>query len=526
MGSRSTSRGLGPIVAGALTLGACGESPSLASSPVEAGPALCPGGRIVAALADPERTGPRRCVLPSLGSRWRSEPLFEAGSPAVAGLERVVVGELGRYCSYTWAGTGPAPLDQALDVIAASELMRDDAAADCTQGSAQGQLDAGVAAALLSAFRLNTGWVSAEQLGHTQAGRAPVEVAIIDTAPSLDARRPRPRHAHAELVYAVIRDLSCPGASPDCPVEFSAHLGLPRPAADEAPDWERGGRLGSPTDVALAIYEAVEGWARRGRGDRLVINLSLGWAGPARERAPEAALRASLEYAACRGVLVFAAAGNDLDAGLGDEAIGPLLPASLESSPAPGAEQCRVRHRLEPAAIAAAMPGRPLLFAVGGVDERGRALANARPGGRPRLAATAARGLAPDPHGELGEITLPLTGSSIAAAVASGAAALIWSYRPELEADEIVEQLYVSGWDSEVPADFGLGAPGTIHELSVCAALARACADEPGPICPSLECGPVAPAPDGNRARVHAAEQAQRQRRPDTVRVHRLQAPG
>jgi hypothetical protein len=191
--------------------------------------------------------------------------------------------------------------------------------------------------------------------------------------------------------------------------------------------------------------------------------------------------------------------------------------------PAPTADQCRAfgfETRESPEYPIFSEQARPLVYAVGGVDERGRSLTNARVGGRPRLATTAANSLALDPDGGY---TMTLSGSSVAAAVASGAAALIWSYRPALRPDELVELLHQTGWNSEEPADFGLpGTSAAIHRLSICAALERACAVDPTKPCPTLACSPVAPAADGNRAGVQAAlAQRRANARPGTVHVHR-----
>jgi hypothetical protein len=53
-----------------------------------------------------------------------------------------------------------------------------------------------------------------------------------------------------------------------------------------------------------------------------------------------------------------------------------------------------------------------------------------------------------------GELTRALTGSSIAAAVASGTAGLIWSYRPELRPDQIVDIIcpYAPRWHARATA--------------------------------------------------------------------------
>lgn len=463
---------------------------------------------------------------------WRGVALFEAGSPGVAALEQPAPGELRRYCSYTWSGEGPAELEPmlaAMEAHAGMHAVAPDCGAGLGSGTGQGEADDRVDAALHAAFRRNIGAVAADTLGPSQAARTSIEITVVDSLSQQAADDPRlePAHPHGQIIAALIADIVCPDRGPACLEQLHHTLALPRVDGSTAPDWVRGGRRGTPADVALGIYEAVERWRRRQLQDaaaapRLVINLSIGWEPPESPRGPDLALRAALEHAACHGALVFAAAGNEVLSSCGDPR-GPLTPANFETLPAPTAAQCRALGFVSSPNLAYpifAEHPRPLVYAVGGVDERGRALVNARVGGRPRLAATAANALALGPDGAY---TMTLSGSSIAAAVASGAAALIWSYRPSLRPDELVEILHQTGWNSEERADFGLPGPtAEIHRLSICAALERACAANASQPCPTLACPPVAPAPDGNRAGVREALAERReQARPGTVRVHR-----
>jgi hypothetical protein len=517
-----------------LAFTACGgrEGPSTSDDgtpPVSVAPTggLCPGARLVGVLDQVPDPGSSACELDgAVPEGWHASALFERGSPGVAALEQSPPGELNRYCSYEWSGEGPAELQHMLAAIEAHAGMHA-VAPDCGSGLGQAEVDERVDAALHAAFRRNIGWLSGDALGPSQAARTAIEVAIVDSLSQQAADDPQiePAHPHGPIIAALITDIACPDRRPACLELFHYTLALPRVDGSTAPDWVRGGRRGTPADVALGIYEAVERWRRRQLDDaaapRLVINLSLGWDPPETPRGPDLALRAALEHAACHGALVFAAAGNEVLSSCGDHR-GPLTPASFETLAAPTTEQCQAfgfasSQSLE-YPIFAEHP-RPLVYAVGGVDERGRMLATARVGGRPRLAATAANALA---LARDGEYTMKLSGSSVAAAVASGAAALIWSYRPTLRPDELVELLHQTGWNSEEQADFGLPNPAAnIHRLSICAALERACAADPTQACPTLACPPVAPASDGNRADVREALAERRAHaRPGTVRVH------
>jgi subtilisin family serine protease len=276
--------------------------------------------------------------------------------------------------------------------------------------------------------------------------------------------------------------------------------------------------------VALAIYAAVEGWRERRLDDpatspRLVLNLSLGWEPAYHELAPSQALLTALRFASCNGVLVFASAGND-PGGRASHS-GPLEPAAFEMMPAPEAAECRAlgfapldEHEYP----VFGANKKPLVWAVGGVDANDRPLSNARGHSMPRLVSPALDGLA---MGQDGELTRALSGSSIAAAVASGTAALIWSYRPELRPDQIVEIIYDSGWDTNQLADFGLDGPVAIHRVSVCAALARACdSDSPHP-CPALDCAARAPANHEHRSALVEALRRLHDDPNTSVRVHR-----
>ena len=98
----------------------------------------------------------------------------------------------------------------------------------------------------------------------------------------------------------------------------------------------------------------------------------------------------------------------------------------------------------------------------------------------PRLAALATNAVAD------GDST-SITGTSASAAIASGTAALVWSYNPHLPPTAVMSMLYQSGTPTALHADYHLaGALATdVQAINACAALELAC-NLPGSTCPAL----------------------------------------
>ena len=455
--------------------------------------------------------------------------MFADGSPAVAALTSPPPAALGRFCSYEWQGDDEFDNDLAAlrEAIRAYPHMQiETASPDCHTAQPRGreQLKRAVQFARRDAFRLDIDWIDGAKL---QASPAPasIEIAIADTvSPQVAATGQTPAHIHGQVVGAIVTDVACPDRRPNCVDRVRHTLAMPRVDGHAAPDWVEGGDKGTRGDVALAIYAAVEGWRARRLEDphtppRLVLNLSLGWEPAPSELAPSQALLAALQFASCNGVLVIAASGNDPRGRV--SRTGPLEPARFEMLSAPDAGECRDLGFMPLDELAHPVFGtspRPLVWAVGGVDGNDLPLRDARTASMPRLVSPAIDGLAQRSDGEL---TRALTGSSIAAAVASGTAALVWSYVPELRAEQIIDIVYRSGWDTQLPADFGLDDAAMIRRVSVCAALARACAEHPRPTCPALDCSARAPANSEHR---RALTEALRELHDDpsaSVRVYR-----
>jgi hypothetical protein len=287
---------------------------------------------------------------------------------------------------------------------------------------------------------------------------------------------------------------------------------MPRIDWAHAPDWVRGGGHGTQGDVALAVYEAVAGWHERRIANpnksapRLVLNLSIGWNRLTQDtgsldRGPARSVLTALQYASCQGALVFVAAGNNPDEGCPDDHTGPLAPAAFEQFRAPTEPECIGLGFASPWAASYPVHGsqsgyEPLVHAVGGVDEYDRPLINARLDGTPRMVALGSNAVVAEP----GSTFEPLTGTSISAAVASGIASLIWSYRPELRPHEIADLMIDGSWKLGADAEFGInGLPLTAqYRLSVCGALAQACDGQDPDACPEPKCELGEPAKDGN----------------------------
>jgi hypothetical protein len=377
-------------------------------------------------------------------------------------------GELDDYCRYTWTGAG-APTSVDIAAIGAHPGIVSHEA-DCEIVHEQGT-DAltNVYAPLLEAmFResINAPDPSDLDLPASEALRSPVTVTVVDTTPG-DASNPRSIHGDAML--DIVDTIACPLAEGACAVETQRVLGLPRYELGGPADATRGGHFGSLADLAVGIHSAVTEWevanAVAGVPSKLVINLSVGWdptsfgSGPA-----EQAVRAAVEAAYCKGAIILAAAGNSSDMC----SSGALLPGAWETAPRPNHARC---NALIPGAPAPSSDGyRPLVFAVGGVDRSKAAFSKARSSGTPRLNATA-------DHVRAGGSTVALTGTSTATAAVSGAAALLWSYNPQLQPGQVMDAVYAGSPLGTGMADFaGHGATDLrVRTLDTCSALDVAC---------------------------------------------------
>ena len=284
--------------------------------------------------------------------------------------------------------------------------------------------------------------------------RDPVEIAILDSQPPGGVAAP---NKHGAVVERVINLAACEvvyGTGSICP-NFTVrhHLALNKTSATG--DASQGGHFGELSRLAEMLEEAVDSAAS---GVPLVINLSVGWdtkwndKGSGARHAAEMVFEA-LEEAASSGALVIVAAGNS---SWGDGySTGPMAPAVWES---------RIGSLYGTSA--------GFIQSVGGVDGADRPLVNGREDGRPPLAAIG-HGLMTYSLVGPTEKWEPLTGTSLAAAVTSGVAALTWALDSTKSAAEIRSTLYTTAVPLTETSDYssaGASVGQTIKRVSLCAA--------------------------------------------------------
>ena len=286
---------------------------------------------------------------------------------------------------------------------------------------------------------------------HAQMGRpselpsiaglpAPIRVAVLDSSETSNINDVEPttgEFLHGRAVSMVNREHACPEgrAGGVCIPDFDTYLVLDQGGDAMTP----GGHYGRMSSLATALEEAVVEAA----GEQLVIPLALGWHPRFQHRdgdplLPEAttvqAVRAALDYAACQGALVLAAAGNKTSAG---EQTGALCPACWETS-TPSCDNTR-----------------PLVYAVGAVTPTGEPLPTSRQGGQPPLVA-AGQAVSADNRVEnvVGPALGSWTGTSMGVAHIGAIATIAWGYRPNLNAKSIMALVRDSGRTIAAQADF------------------------------------------------------------------------
>ena len=324
---------------------------------------------------------------------------------------------------------------------------------------------------------------------------APVRVEIIDSAVTRRAADGEPsfgRLAHGRAMGLIVRRLACPAGGDSCRAKIASTLALPLVAQPYgvSRDPELGGYFGSMTDLAVAINEAIDDWQETATDHRLVVNLSLGWeptyggafeTDPRELSAPVRAVWNAVARARCLGAAVIAAAGNRPEGPENPE--GALFPAAWASYGVPSVKFC---HALGVTTLPEDYStDSPLVFAVGGVESNDADLALGRVASRPALVAPAAHAVVAD--GAKAGASVIQTGTSVATAVASAAAAVVWSYRPELSAEAVMNIVYEGGAETGRPTMVcrGEDCDRTSHRVSMCGAVQEACNDGQGR-CPQL----------------------------------------
>jgi len=430
----------------------------------------------------------------------------------------------GIFCWYRASGDGPPDFDALASVARGAEpdcpLLTPQAAALLTPPSAIRPLPA---SGLPNLTRMPADLLSAEMADAVPglpAGPGDVHVAVLDTSGNPYDSTTGDSYLHGRAVARTIARLACSDpemkSSRDCAQHIESRLAMSYVNQPSDPDGRvdtlQGGYYGTRAELALQIRQVLDDLQAAPPDRRQIINLSLAWEPEADGMYPDAArvaLQHLLERAACQGVLTVAAAGNGRRSGA-------MLPAAWERVAAPDAAACLALGFKPRAPFAAGKTGyRPLIHAVGATDAPDRPLATSRAGSLPRLVAY---GMDVDSGLRLpGSETPPTyTGTSMATAIASGAAAAVWAWLPALDPHDVMAMVYDSAVD--LPGRLGppmdgrgtevcLGSIGCaqlpIHRVSVCGAVAAAITVAAAGTAGTL--GPKLPAPACATVPAHSA---------------------
>ncbi len=445
------------------------------------------------------------CPNPSVGT-WQEEPLFPGTSSQL----------LEDFCLYTFLAASPVTIAELapLQALVPGSLLE-------FQPDLMVVTPAGNTFAALQPYLENEFLGQAGNWRQTPESNPPYQtrLAVIDTAPTgLGQPQLMPSNSpHGKSLLEMAHRLLCLGEE-KCATQLSARLALPYTTYHETnPHLNElntvlGGFVGTISGLARAIDLEVEDWLIHQDSGRLVLNLSVAWdprfGGDEDNLSdmplPARAVYRALERASCAGVLTVAAAGNTTRGPY--PTTGPMFPAAWEQRPAADRFACQVEHQVpmassgsdddsKDATAMALATYAPLVHAVAGVERTGDQLGNAREGSTSRLAAYGDHASVTSPFNQ--DPTPLLTGSSVAAVVVSAAAAKVWSYLPDLSAEQVMHHVYSGGHPLGRDAEFCLlEAPGVCAETasqppvrwaSVCTSLDSACSAVPG-ICPSFRC--------------------------------------
>ena len=385
-----------------------------------------------------------------------------------------VVQELNRFCVYEIAKPNKELKDLPFPPTASADLVRFDK--DCAALSL-----AGTTASAAKDWRADFDKFLVQAAGYPRPleinDRLGVRLAFLDTQPTGEGaphREPQWPHSwHGYTLTHIARQLVCAPGTDHCAAQITTRLALPilkfdpkTPKGNKA-DSGKGGWIGTQSDLAAAIRDEVDDWLTEwNRPKHLVLNLSLAWDGNlftgltegqiSQMQAGTQAVYQALRYARAFDVLVLAAAGNQKTEPC--QNTGLLLPAAWEGTPP---QVCSERKK-----------ERPLLYAVGGVRADGEPLANARFRGMPTLAAYAQNVAVPSWNPN--RPTATVTGSSVATAVVSSIAAVVWDAFPDHDSDWVVNILKESG-DPLPSLESAIRSDPTARRISLCRALRHAC---------------------------------------------------
>jgi len=375
---------------------------------------------------------------------WTETALFQEFRPSLRGLT---------FCAYQWpnvartaAPTGPTAAD--FDLLRSFPGLHG-AVRRCNVISAAGQTLSEVnSEVMFRELRFQVGDTDLPFLNQTPG----VQLAILDTYPTGNfstAPNANCSTGHGHAIARIAQELTCDGTAGNfglCAAEITTRLALP----SKAPSSDSCGRYGSPTDLAKAILDEVQNWSSSLPPENpeglphLILNLSVGWdpkflhgtlgaEDPDHLNAEELAVYFALGYAAQEKALAIAAAGNGH--GGPQPGTGALLPAGWYASP-PNTQPLSFSF------LPSSPWPDPVVWPIGAVDRHGYRLGNSRPGAEPPLVAYSDHAVV-----ELGadHWTEPLTGTSVAAAVASSFAAIVWHLQPNLQANDVMALLERSG---------------------------------------------------------------------------------
>jgi hypothetical protein len=440
------------------------------------------------------------CSIPNLPAGWDAAPLFSAAGSPYLGTQLLAVplpanSPLHAYCKYEYAGSNPEdPLADYEDFFS-SNLGRLDGlpVTDCPSVTGQGGLNnSNVIGASSDAFMDAVDAIDATALESLDLD-SPVHTYLLDTKQGdIEAD---PYDPHADHLRTMLEDLACADGREECLSGIHEILVAPLRLGEDVvtTHWDAdgagvaGGTHGYVHQTALGIASAVLNWRDQNDDndpttlERGVINLSMG-AVPSSsdatsiEFASAQALTDAMRMAACYDIPIFAAAGNrDLaDANCTDPGQGLLLPAVYESLEMPTPAECQAwgytpdwDTTVFPRFIDSSSDDKPLATAISAVDHEDRLLSSNRLDSTTILAAPALSGVTSG--------TTPLSGTSVAALVATAGANLLWSADPGLDSRSMTGLLYSTGWETGLTIEAGWYEEEeeemSVNRISLCAAL-------------------------------------------------------
>ncbi|MBX2801257.1 MAG: S8/S53 family peptidase [Myxococcales bacterium] len=290
--------------------------------------------------------------------------------------------------------------------------------------------------------------------GSTGPGAHEIWLTLFDTDASAAASRGLPLNTHGNALLSILDDTLCQDGVCDEDIVLRHRSALPLRAVDGLPEWhvEDHGYFGSLDWLAQAIVREIRAVDQHNatkpdRPARLVLNLSIAWhpdynddlgTSTGTERPDVAAVHDALRYATCSGALIFASVGNRTGADGSNKDDGPMYPAAWADELVVDEDCARFDFPDR------ALNERPLLYAVGAVGADNEPLGLSRPGSQPPLLAFGRQAISdlflaqqileepPNP-----EFTA-MTGTSVATAIVSAAAARAWAENTELEDPALV----------------------------------------------------------------------------------------